>query len=217
LPTEAAASTFCARGGNFYYRRDLVWPLLLALLFSPALIHAQRNVNQASNPAGREEPNRRADGSAPQQRPQAGGIFRRLRELPPAQQRRIMENNPQFQRLSPERQELIRERLRQWNAMTPQQKETIREREEILEGLSPAQRQEARNIFPQWRNLTPPRRQALMVAFRHLRDLPPDQRESFLNSQAVRERFSPHERDILAGMSRLLRTSREAAPDDPDQ
>ena len=216
MPIEPVAPPFCARGGTFHTRRDLACALLLVLLFSPALIHAQRNVSQDSNPGGRGEPDRRADGSAPQQRPLPGGIFRHLRELPPAQQRRIMENNPQFQRLSPERQDLIRERLRQWNTMTPQQKETIREREEILEGLSPAQRQEARNIFPQWRNLTPPRRQALMVAFRHLRDLPPGQRESFLKSPAVREQFSPHERDILGGMNKLLPASREATPDDPD-
>ena len=94
---------------------------------------------------------------------------------------------------------------------------TIRQREEILEGLSPAQRQEARHIFPQWRDLTPPRRQAVMVAFRHLRDLPPDQRRSFLDSPRVREQFSPHERDILEGLNKLLPDSRPAEPNDPDQ
>jgi hypothetical protein len=55
-----------------------------------------------------------------------------------------------------------------------------------------------------------------MVAFRHLRDLPPDQRRSFLDSQRVREQFSPHERDILEGMNKLLPNSRAAAPNDPD-
>ena len=177
---------------------------------------AQEEGDQGSNPPGGAEPEREAGRGPQQQRPMQGGIFKRLRELPPAQQRRIMANNPQFLRLPPERQELIRERLRQWNAMTPQEKERIRQREEILEGLSPAQRQEARNIFPQWRDLTPARRQALMVAFRHLRDLPPDQRRSFLDSPGVREQFSPHERDILEGMNKLLPASRSAEPNDPD-
>jgi hypothetical protein len=203
---------------------------LLVLLSPAAIIHAQSSGSQGSNPAGGAQPtppvgvpeaDRSAGGNAKpqeqQQRPMPGAFFRRLRELPPAQQRRIMANNPQFQRLSPDRQELIRERLRQWNAMTPQQKETIREREEILEGLSPEKRQEVRTIFPQWRGLTPPRRQAVMVAFRHLRDLPPDQRRGFLDSQRVREQFSPHERDILEGLNKLLPNSGPAAPNDPDQ
>jgi hypothetical protein len=55
-----------------------------------------------------------------------------------------------------------------------------------------------------------------MVAFRHLRDLPPDQRQTFLDSQNVREQFSPHERDILGGLSKLLPESRGPAPNDPD-
>jgi hypothetical protein len=132
------------------------------------------------------------------------------------QQRRFMANNPQFQRLSPELQESVRERLRQWNALTLQQKETIREREEIFAGLSPAQRQAARTVFFQYRELTPPRRQAVTVAFRHLRDLLPDQRRSYLDSQSVREQFSPHERDILEGLNKLLPGS-NAPPEDPDQ
>jgi predicted Fe-S protein YdhL (DUF1289 family) len=127
-----------------------------------------------------------------------------------------MANDPEFQRLPPERRQMIRERLRNWNAMTTQEKERRREGEEILAGLSPAQRQEARKVIPQWRDLTPARRQAVMVAFRHLRNLPPTQRNGYLDSPPLREQFSPHERDILEGLSRLLPNSRAAAPNDPD-
>jgi hypothetical protein len=56
-----------------------------------------------------------------------------------------------------------------------------------------------------------------MVAFRHLRDLPPDQRQPFLDSQRVREQFSPHEREILDGLNKLLPASGAAAPSAPDQ
>jgi len=188
----------------------------MPLLLLPAVSLAQERGNQGTRPTG-EEPNRRAGAGPQQQRPMPGGIFKRLRELPPAQQRRIMENNPQFQRLPPERQQMIRQRLREWNEMSPQQKERVREREEILQGLSPAQRQEARDIFPQYRDLPPARRQAVIVAFRHLRDLPPDQRRGFLDSQHVREQFSPYERDILEGLNELLPNSRPAAPSDPEQ
>jgi len=216
LPTEPAARTLCARGRNLHRRCNLLWTLLLSLLLSPAMILAQNGGRERPNPQAGTEAERPGGGHAAQQSFVPGGVFKRLRDLPPWEQRRFMANNPQFQRFSPERQELIRERLRQWNALTSQQKERVREREEILEGLSPAQRQEARNIFPQWRDLTPARRQAVMVAFRHLRDLPPEQRRSFLDSQEVREQFSPHEHEILEGLNKLLPSSRAAAPDDPD-
>jgi hypothetical protein len=191
--------------------------LLLAFLLSPAVMWAQEGGEREATPSRRVEPERRESGEFQQRRPLAGGVFRRLRELPPAEQRRVMANNPLFRSFSPQRQELIRERLRQWNAMTPQEKERVRQREEIFESLSPLQRREARNIFPQWRDLPPARRQALMVAFRHLRDIPPDQRQSYLDSQPVREQFSPHERDILEGLNRLLPESHAVAQDDPDQ
>ena len=176
---------------------------------------AQNGGRERPNAPAEPEAERPAGGNAGQQRPMQGGVFRRLRDLPPAEQRRFMANSPEFQRLPPVRQELIRERLRQWNSLPPQQKERVREREEILEGLSPAQRQEARNIFPEWRDLTPGRRQAVMVAFRHLRDLPPDRRRPFLDSQLVREQFSPHEREILEGLNKLLPNSRPTRPMTP--
>ena len=216
MPIKRLALPDRARGGIFQPCRGVVSLSLLGILLSPAVVVGQRNGGRAENSGGRGAYAREAGEFQPQ-RPGGGGFFRRLRELPPMQQERIMANNPQFRRLPPERQELIRERLRQWNAMTPQQQERVREREEILQGLSPAQRQEARTIFPQWRNLTPARRQAVMVAFRHLRDLPPDQRQSFLNSQSVREEFSPHERDILQGLNKLLPTPGAGRSDDQDE
>jgi len=215
LSTERAARALSARRGKLHRCRDLSCTLLVSLLLSPAIILAQNGDRERPDPQAGAE--RRGGEHASQQSRPPVGVFKRLRDLPPAEQRRFMENSPEFQHLPPARQELIRERLRQWNAMPPEQKERVREREEILEGLSPAQRQEARNIFPQWRELTPGRRQAVMVAFRHLRDLPADQRRAFLDSQRVREQFSPHEREILEGLNKLLPASRAPVPNDPDQ
>ena len=217
MPTESAALLFGARQRTLGPCCNLWWTLALLLLASPVVLMAQREGGPSGdNPEARGQQPFRPGG---QQRPMQmqGGFFRRLRELPPAQQRYIMQNNPQFLRLPPARQELIRERLRQWNAMPPQQKERVREREEILEGLSPEQRREAFTIFPQWRDLTPPRRQAVMVAFRHLRDLPPNERQPFLESQEVREEFSPHERQILEGLNRLLPTTNVKPGEPPDE
>jgi hypothetical protein len=229
--TEPSPRATFARRGNSHGRRDLTWLLLVLLILSPMAARAGARGAEEPRPQRQAEPNppagggQKPPGQAGPHRPAGGkqqpqhpgmGFFQRLRELPPAQQRYIMENNPQFLRLPPERQEMIRDRLRMWNQMSPQQKERVREREEIFQGLSPAQRQEARFIFPQYRDLTPLRRQAVLVAFRHLRDLPPDQRQAYLNSQYVREQYSPHERDILTGLNKLLPGSNPPGPEEPE-
>lgn len=132
------------------------------------------------------------------------GFLRRLRELPPAEQERVLANDARFQGLPAERQQMIRDRLKQWNALTPEQKERIREREEIFLSLSPAQRQEARAIFPQWLQLRPERRQEIMQAFRRLRDAPRAERNGFLSSPGIAKQFSPEERDLLTRLAHLL-------------
>lgn len=206
----------CAQKEKLRYARRGALVSLAVLLLLPAGLLALGI--QGSRVEREPAPARRGAGQQPRQpkRPGQGGFFQRLREMPPQQQQRVMENSPQFQRLPPERQEMIRERLQAWNDMSPQQQERVRQREEIFQALSPAQRQEARLVFPQYRNLTPPRRQAVLVAFRHLRDLPPNQRQGYLQSQEVREQFSPHERDILTGLNRLLPGSRPYPPDNSE-
>jgi len=180
---------------------------LLALLLLAGTALAQRPAPRRLGPPLR----------AGQANPRPPGFFKRLRELPPSEQERLMANNPRFRRLPPLRQQMIRERLNRWNAMTPEQRVRFRQREEIFESLSPAQREEARILFPQWQRLPPDRRAALMQAFRRLRDMPPGQRQSFLNSPEAARRFSPHERDVLGGLTRLLPDSPAATPADPDE
>ena len=216
MPTDLLARGQFTPRSRSRHGRDLTWILLLAIFVLPILVPAQDRREPEPNPPQRMERERREGNRAQGRGPAGGGVFRRLRELPPAEQRRFMATNPEFQNFAPMRQQLIRERLRQWNAMTPQEKERVRQREEIFESLSPEQRREARNIFPQWRDLPPGRRQALMVAFRHLRDLPPADRQAFLDSQQVREQFSPHERDILGGLNGLLPSASGKAPESPD-
>lgn len=132
------------------------------------------------------------------------GFFKRLRELPPAEQERVMANDERFQRLPPERKAEIRQNLKHWNSLTPQQKQATRERQEILESLSPEKRQEARALFPQYNRLPPGRKQAVGQAFMRLASLPPAQRERVLSRPQFQNRFSPEERDLLRGLSRLL-------------
>ena len=145
-------------------------------------------------------------------RAQRPGFFRRLRDLPPKEQERVLANDKRFQSLPPERQERIRENLRRWNDLPPQRKEQLREREEIFSRLSPAQRQEARRIFRNWRDLAPDQREKLTRAFRQMRDLPPAEREQFLQSPQVKKRFSPEERTMLRRLSYLLPETGKPSP-----
>lgn len=182
----------------------------------------------AQGPQGRREPRfRERAGEATKRRPprpkkkdqhrHAPGFMKRLRDLPPEEQERIMANDERFQRLPPERQEMIRERLRRWNALGPEEKERLRERQEIFESLSPRQREQARALFQQWRGLQPERREELMQAFRRLRDLLPGERQRFLSSPEIEKRFSPQERGLLGGLSRLLPESRGEPQLDPEE
>ncbi len=134
----------------------------------------------------------------------APGFLKRLRDLPPEEQEQILANDERFHRLPPDRQTQVRERLQRWNTLTPEEKQRIREREEIFESLSPEQRQQARQLFQQWQQLPPQRRGLLMNAFRHLRALPPRKRAAFMAGSKTAHRFSPEERDLLEGLSRLL-------------
>ncbi|HEY6293679.1 MAG TPA: DUF3106 domain-containing protein [Terriglobia bacterium] len=161
------------------------------------VLEGLRAWNEADRPAGQL-------GGFIAQHTHPPGFFQKLRELPPDEQAKVLENDAHFQSLPPERQQQIRENLNRWNAATPAQKETLRQREEIVQGLSAAQRDRLREVFPLWRQLPEDRQQALMQAFRKLRDLPPAGREKFLASPEVQQEFSPEEREILSSLKSLL-------------
>ncbi len=204
-------------------RRKVRWHF--AVVFLAVFVAASRGLAQApkidhGGPRHRREEvgrrQRRAPHPKKDQHRHAPGFVKRLRDLPPEEQERVLANDERFQRLPTERQEMIRERLRRWNALNPEEKERLRERQEIFESLSPQQREEARALFQQWRRLEPERRKELMVAFRRLRDLPPGEREGFLSSPEIGKRFSPSERDLLFGLGRLLPASRGDASPEPE-
>lgn len=143
-------------------------------------------------------------------------FMKRLRDLAPEEQERVLANDERFQHLPPERQEMIRQRVRRWNALSPQEKERLREREEIFENFSPQQRQEAQALFQQWQQLEPERRRALMQSFRRLRDLPPSERQRFLSSPGIGQRFLPPERALLSGLAKLLPSPEHSSNEGPE-
>jgi hypothetical protein len=133
----------------------------------------------------------------------AGDWLRRYKTLPPEQQQRALENDPQFRNLPPGQQQQLRQRLQHFNSLPPQQQERILNRMETWEHLTPEQKDRARQLHGQMQQLPPERQQAVRGAIQELRSMPPGQREQFINSERFKSQFNPQERDLLRGASQL--------------
>src|SRR5437879_9409973 len=59
----------------------------------------------------------------------------RLREMPPAEQEKFLNNNARFRSLPAEQQTQIRQRLQNWNNLSPEQRQTLMQRERVLEEM----------------------------------------------------------------------------------
>ena len=155
--------------------------------------------NQGHTNSGR--PN---EAHRPQNEPgHAGNWLRRYKDLPPAQQRRALENDAQFRKLPPQQQARLQNRLQHFSSLPPQQQERVLNRMETWEHLTQNQKQHARQVFQQFRQLPPDRRQAVNRAIRGMRDLTPEQRDQLINSDQYKRAFSPPERFILGGAAHL--------------
>jgi hypothetical protein len=171
--------------------------LVLALAISPCLAQ-----NRRSALAQRRHEQRQARERAGQSN-HAGQWLRRYRDLPPEQQQRALEDDPQFRSLPPERQQNLRERLQRFSSLPPMQQERIVQRMETWEHLTPGQKQQARELYSQLKDLPPERRKRLRTAIRDLRAMPPEQRQQVIESERFRSQFSPQERDLLGSATRL--------------
>lgn len=152
-------------------------------------------------------------GGHPRQAHHAGEWLRKYKDVPPAQQQKALENDPQFQKLSAERQQALRERLQRFNNLPPQQQQRVLSRMETWEHLTPAQKDQARQLHTQMQNLPPQRRTMVRQAVDELRSVPPDQRDAMIDSDRYKSQFTPEERNILHGVNRLPL----APPDTPPQ
>jgi len=85
-------------------------------------------------------------------------------------------------------------------------------RMETWEHLTPAQKQQARQIHDQMQQLPPARRQAVRNAVQALRAMPPEARQRQIDSDSYKRQFSPQERDVLNGASKL-----PLAPAEPNE
>jgi hypothetical protein len=133
----------------------------------------------------------------------AGDWLRRYQGVPPGERERALQNDPGFRRLPPERQQMLRQRLQHFSSLPPQEQQRMLNRMETWEHLTPGQKQAARDLFYRMRQLPPDRQRMVHTAIRDLRALPPGQREQIIDSGRFRGMFSPQERDIMRGATRL--------------
>src|SRR6185312_6259026 len=145
----------------------------------------------------------------------AGEWLRKYKDVPPQQQEKALENDPEFRHLSPERQQKLRERLQRFNNLPPQQQQRVLSRMETWEHLTPEQKQRARQIAGQLRDLPPQRRASLRNAINELREVPPSQREQMIDSDRFRSEFTPEERNILHSVDELPLAPAEAGAPAP--
>jgi hypothetical protein len=138
----------------------------------------------------------------PAQGHHAGQWLRQYKDVSPDQQRRALQNDPQFRRLPPQQQQRYEQRLQDFSRRPPEQQQRILNRMETWEHLTPPQKNDARQLHSELQQLPPGRRQAVQNAIQALRGMPPDARERALESGRFND-FSPQERNLLNGVSRL--------------
>jgi hypothetical protein len=133
----------------------------------------------------------------------AGDWLRRYQGLSASERERALKNDPGFQRLSPDRQQLLRQRLEHFSSLPPEQQQRMLNRMETWEHLTPGQKLQARALFGRMQQLPPDRRRMVGTAIRDLRAMPPAEREQVIDSKRFKGVFSPEERDIMRGATRL--------------
>jgi hypothetical protein len=169
----------------------------------PAAGQAKKQGGPPPN-ARSESPGRQAarPGEPPAQGHHAGQWLRQYKDVSPDQQRRALQNDPQFRRLPPQQQQRYEQRLQDFSKRPPEQQQRILNRMETWEHLTPLQKNDARQLHSELQRLPPERRQAVQNAIQALRGMPPDARERALESGRFND-FSPEERNLLNGVSRL--------------
>lgn len=193
--------------------------LMAALLLAPALAQAQRPDWRSRPPQSRQQRNARAQERPAENQPgHAGNWLRRYKDLPPDQQRRALESDPQFRRLPPPRQARMLRQLRIFSTLPRREQDRILRRMEIWEHLTPDQKHRARDVGRGLHQLPPDRRQAVKGAIRRLGDVPPEQRDQLIDSNEFRNRFSRQERGLLHDAARLpLAPGEGLQPETPEE
>ncbi len=97
----------------------------------------------------------------------------------------------------------MQQRLQHFNSLPAQRQQLILNRMETWEHLTPQQKEQARQLHSQFSQLPADRRQAVQNGVKALRGMPPEVRQRQIDSDRYKSMFSPEERDLLRGTSRL--------------
>lgn len=169
----------------------------------PPVFEQWRGQNQGSqndNARDKRDDRRRNDAN---NGPHGGDWLRNHSNLPPKEQQRALDSDPEFRKLPPDMQDRLRNRLQRFNSLPADQQQRMLQRMDRWNRLNQGQRDRARGLFQQFRELPQDRRNAMAQAFRSLRAFPPDQQQRMLDSPHFRNSFSDSERDIMRGMTEL--------------
>jgi len=183
-------------------RGNKIWAVCgLAMVLATASLMAQ----QPPPPAGdsSKPPSKHASGQRHNQEPHAGSWLRKLQKVPPAEQERALDNDPDFKALPADRQERLRQRLRDFNNLPAEKRQRILKRMEVFDHLSPEQQQKARNLFGRLREMPEGRRRVIKQTASNLRQFDPAERERVLNSEPYRGSFSDEERSLIRELAEL--------------
>lgn len=173
--------------------------LAWALLTPGASLFAQKGRPRMERPAERPP----AERAAPRANIPPGWV-EQLRQMPPADQEKFLNNNERFRSLPPQQQTQIRQRLKVWNNLTPAQRQTLLQRERVLAQMTPEQRRYVQQtLLPEWQNLPPASRQVVLGKLRDLRDLNDSDRAAKLDDESFVNGLSPDERQVLRDLSNL--------------
>ena len=171
-------------------------------------------VAQGGHPAEKHAPHPVPRPPRSQQGGHSGQWLRQHNNLPPEQQRKALQNDPQFRSLPPQQKQHLQNQLDRFNSLPPQQRQQVLNRMDTFGHLTPEQKDTARQLHSQMQQLPPQRRQAVRNAIQALRAMPPQARQRQIESDAYKRQFSPEERGILGGATTLPLAP--AGPNGPD-
>jgi hypothetical protein len=163
----------------------------------------QQNSNQQSNNPSKPQPPTVPGSTIPAMPlngpgPHAGDWLRRMVGLPPQEQQKQLESDPNFRRLTPDQQQRLRQRLNWFSSQPPDQQQRILNGMEFREHLTEDQKLQERQLFQRYHSLPVYRQRAVRNALLELNSLPPDQRQQALSSPDFRARYTDQEREIIA-------------------
>jgi hypothetical protein len=160
------------------------------------------NQGNQSHPNNQSVPRPPQNNQSSPQGHHAGQWLRQYQGVPFDQQKKALQNDPNFRKLPAERQQKLQDRLQRFNSLPPERQQRVLNRMEIWEHLTPDQKAESRRVYSGIRALPPERRQAMQNAVNALRAMPPDARDRAIQSGRFSQ-YSPQEQEMLRGVSKL--------------